>query len=71
MYASRHSSSYAWLKLEEGPQSHFNIYRLNPDTGEKIWGFYQPRVGLRSDASGTWVVVQFADEVKVLKFFSL
>ena len=71
VYGMRSSTSYAWLRLEDGPQNHFNVYRLNPRTGGTVWNYNQPRAGIKSEADHNWLMLQFGDEIQVLNFLSL
>ncbi|MDB6109365.1 MAG: Pyrrolo-quinoline quinone [Pedosphaera sp.] len=72
VYATRVSQSMAWLKLEEGPDTHFNINLLNPSTGSVIWNFHQGnRRLIKTDVQKNWILLHFDDRVMVLKFFSL
>ena len=70
VYATRSSSSYSWLHLEEGPQTHYNVYRLNPANGHTLWNYYQPTGGVRTEASQNWLMLQLGDSVQVVKYLT-
>jgi hypothetical protein len=72
VYVTRVSQVTAWLKLEEGPETHYTIRLINPSNGEEIWSHQQSnRQVVKTEAQKNWVMTQFDDGVEVLKFFSL
>jgi len=72
LYSTRVSSSQAALRLEEGPDTHYNLKLLDPATGNEIWNFHRMNQKIiRTEVQDNWIMVQFEDEVVVLKFFSL
>lgn len=72
VYTTRVSQSVAWLKLEEGPDTHFNLNLLNPSSGSVIWNFHQGnRRVIKTEVQKNWILLHFDDRVMVLKFFSL
>ena len=72
VYATRVSSSYAALRLEEGPDIHFNLNLLDPANGKVIWNYYQGnRRIVKTEVQKNWILLHFQDGVVVLKFFSL
>ncbi len=72
VYCTRHSTTIAALRLEEGPDTHFNLNLLSPSSGDAIWNFRRTnRSLLKAQVQKNWILLQFADEVLVMKFFSL
>jgi hypothetical protein len=60
------------LRLEEGPDRRFSLTLLDPATGDMIWTY--PRINhpnLKTDIQQKSILLQFDDELVVLKFFSL
>ncbi len=72
VYTTMVSQTVAWLKLEEGPDTHYNLYLISPSGGSPIWNYH---VGnhhvIRTDIQNNWIMLHLDDEVRVLKFFSL
>jgi len=50
---------------------HFRVRRLKPANGEEVWAYYQPRPPQRIEASGSRFLLQYPDEIQVVKFLSL
>jgi hypothetical protein len=50
---------------------HFRVRRLKPGNGEEVWAYYQPRPPQRMEASGSRFLLQYPDEIQVVKFLSL
>jgi outer membrane protein assembly factor BamB len=65
VYAAR-SSSGAF-----GTGTFFNIYRLNPANGKELWNFYAERWPRNTGYFGNRFMLQWKDEVQVLKFLTL
>jgi hypothetical protein len=49
----------------------FRVRRLKPSNGEEVWAYYQPRPPQRMEASGNRFLLQYPDEIQVVKFLSL
>ena len=72
LYATRISTAYAALRLEDGPDTHYNLNLLAPANGNVIWNFHRGNQRLiKTEVQKNWILVHFQDEVLVLKFFSL
>lgn len=72
LYATRVSMTYALLRLEEGPDTHYNLNLLDPSNGSLIWNYHQGnRRVIKTEVQKNWILVQMEDEVVVMKFFSL
>ncbi|MDB6067228.1 MAG: Pyrrolo-quinoline quinone [Pedosphaera sp.] len=72
LYATRVSTAYAALRLEEGPDTHFNLNLLDPSNGNVIWNYHEGnRRIIRTEVQKNWILLHFDDKVIVLKFFSL
>ncbi len=65
VYAARSSSGML------GTGSHFNLYRLNPENGKELWNYYQERWPRNTGYQGNRFMLQWKDEVQVLKFLTL
>jgi len=72
LYSTRVSTSQAALRLEEGPDTHYNLKLLDPSSGNEIWRFHRTNQHIvKTEVQKNWILVHFEDEVLVLKFFSL
>jgi outer membrane protein assembly factor BamB len=72
LYTSRVTKVMAALRLEDGPDTHYNLRLLNPANGDEIWDYHKVnRIILKTEVQQNWILLQFDDEVRVLKFFSL
>jgi outer membrane protein assembly factor BamB len=65
VYAARSSSGLY------GSGTHFNLYRLNPSNGKELWNYYQERWPRNTGYHGNHFMLQWKDEVQVLKFLTL
>lgn len=64
VYAGRSSSGVL------GSGTHFNLYRLHPTTGKAHWHYYQSRWPRNTGYHGTRFLMQWKDEVQVLRFLT-
>lgn len=72
VYATRTWQSIAALRLEDGPDTHFDLTLFSPSSGNEIWNYRRSnRALIRADVQNNWILLHFSDEVRVLKFFSL
>jgi hypothetical protein len=72
VYTTMVSQTVAWLKLEEGPDTHYNLNLISPSSGSVIWNYHVGNQSvLRTDVQGNWIMLHLDNEVRVLKFFSL
>jgi hypothetical protein len=72
LYSARVWQTQDALRLEEGPDTHFNMKLLEPSSGKMIWNY--PLLGkdlVKAEVQQNWILLQFQDQVLVLKFFSL
>jgi hypothetical protein len=49
---------------------HFRVRRLKPTNGEELWAYHQPRPPKHLEISGRRLLLQYPDEIQVVKFFS-
>ena len=54
-----------------GGGTFFNLYRLDPANGKQLWHYYQERWPRNMGYQGTSFLLQWKDEVQVLKFLTL
>jgi len=60
------------LRLEEGPDRRFSLTLLDPGTGDMIWTYPASIIPISKPTSAKKsILLQFDDELVVLKFFSL
>jgi hypothetical protein len=72
VYCTRRTSTMNVMRLEEGPDSQFNLNLVSPSSGNVIWNYHRTNRAVRkSEVQKNWILLQFADEVVVMKFFSL
>jgi outer membrane protein assembly factor BamB len=72
IYSTRQKQSFAALRLEEGPDTHFFLHLLDPGNGSEIWTYHRVNHQLVKLAiQKNWIMVHFRDQVVVMKFFSL
>ena len=71
VYEAGSAVASALLHLGQGEQYDFNIYRLDPADGRELWRYYQPKRAVGGAAEKTWILIQFPDELQVLRFYSL
>jgi len=72
LYSAREWQTQDALRMEDGPDNNFNVKLLRPDNGDSVWNY--PVTGktvLKTEFQQNWILVQFDDEVRVVKFFSL
>jgi hypothetical protein len=71
LYATRVSMTYALLRLEEGPDTHYNLNLVDPSNGSLIWNYHQGNHPvMKTEVQKNWILLQMDDEVVVLKFFT-
>ena len=72
LYTTWVTRTQSALKLEEGPDVHYNLDLLNPSSGSVIWNFHVDNQYIRqTEVQQNWILLRFADKLYVLKFFSL
>ena len=72
LYSTRMWQTQDPLKLEEGPDSHFNLKLLEPSNAKMIWNYPVTNKRLvKAEVQKNWILLQFEDRVVVLMFFSL
>jgi len=72
LYSTWTTQSQSALKLEEGPDIHYNLNLLSPASGGIIWNFHvHNQLILKTEIEQNWILLHFADSIYVLKFFSL
>jgi hypothetical protein len=72
VYGTWVSRVFAALKIEEGGDRIYNLNLISPSTGRRIWNYRAAnRQILRTQVQQNWILLQFDDEMMVLKFFSL
>jgi len=72
LYCTYVSQTQAALKLEEGPDTHFNLNLLNPGNGSVIWNYHVDNHFIQeTDVQQNWIMLRFEHKLVVLKFFSL
>ena len=50
---------------------HSRVYRLDPDSGKELWEYYRSKPPQKIEPRENRVLLQYGNEVGVLKFFSL
>jgi hypothetical protein len=72
LYSTWTTQTQSALKLEEGPDLHYNLDLLSPANGGIIWNFHvdNQRI-LKTEIEQNWILLHFEDSIYVLKFFSL
>jgi outer membrane protein assembly factor BamB len=72
LYATLIATLQSPLKLETGPDVHFNLRLLDPSNGRQIWEYQKINDPLvKTQVQNNWILLQFEDGVTVMKFFSL
>lgn len=72
LYSARTWQTQDPLKLEEGPDTHFNIKLLNSGSGTEVWNYpVHGKPLITAGVQKNWILLQFPDQVMVLKFFTL
>jgi hypothetical protein len=60
------------LRFEEGPDTHFTLKLLQSSDGKMVWNHVLDKKDLvKVEVQKNWILLQFDDQVAVLKFFSL
>jgi outer membrane protein assembly factor BamB len=60
------------LRFEEGPDTHFTFKLHERDNGKMIWNHVLDNKQLiKVEVQKNWILLQFVDQVAVMKFFSL
>ncbi len=72
LYSARVWQTQDALRLEEGPDTHFNFKLLEPADGKMVWNYplFNKQL-IKAEVRQNWILLQFQDRVLVLKFFSL
>jgi outer membrane protein assembly factor BamB len=71
LYSARVWQTQDPLRLEEGPDTHFNFKLLEPSAGKMVWNYPLPAKELvKAEVQQNWILLQFQDQVQVLKFFT-
>jgi len=72
LYSSRVWQTQDPLRFEEGPDTHFTFKLLQPANGKMIWNHVLDNKHLvKAEVQQNWILLQFEDQVAVMKFFSL
>jgi len=72
LYSSRAWQTQDALRLEEGPDTHFTFKLLQPADGKMIWNHVlDNKHFVKAEVQQNWILLQFEDQVAVMKFFSL
>jgi PQQ-like domain len=71
VYIGKVSTMMVALRLEDGPDYHYNFYRLDPSSGKIMWNYFQTKPGMSAEVNQNWIMIEFKDELQVLKFLSL
>ena len=50
---------------------HHRIYRIDPSNGKYIWQYYQPQAPRRIDVQKNRLLLQYADEIRVLSYLTM
>jgi hypothetical protein len=56
---------------EDRSPIHHRILRLDPGKGREVWEFYRPKVPNSIEPKGNRILLQYKNEIQMLKFFSL
>jgi hypothetical protein len=51
--------------------THHRIYRLDPGNGKYLWQYYQPQAPKRMDVQNNRLLLQYANEVRVLSYLTI
>ncbi len=72
LYSSRVWQTQDPLRFEEGPDTHFTFKLLQSADGKMIWNHVLDNKHLvKAEIQQNWILLQFEDQVAVMKFFSL
>jgi hypothetical protein len=72
LYSSRVWQTQDPLRLEEGPDTHFTFKLVQPANGKMIWNHVlDNKLLIKAEVQNNWILLQFEDQVSVMKFFSL
>jgi outer membrane protein assembly factor BamB len=72
LYSERVWQTQDPLKFEEGPDTHFTFKLLERDSGKMVWNHVlDNKALLKAEVQKNWILLQFQDQVTVMKFFSL
>ena len=72
LYSTREWQEQDPLRMEDGPDNNFNIKLLHASSGDPIWTYPLAKKTLvKAEVQQNWILLQFTDGVRVLKFFSL
>ncbi|PYJ79425.1 MAG: hypothetical protein DME22_25490 [Verrucomicrobia bacterium] len=50
---------------------HHRIYRIDPGNGKYIWEYYQPQAPRRIYVQKNRLLLQYADEIRVLSYLTM
>lgn len=59
------------LHPDQEATTHFRIYRLDPDTGQRLWEYYQPQSPVAMDLRKNNLLLQFTNELQFISYTAL
>jgi hypothetical protein len=72
LYSTMASTAMAALHLEDGPDRHYYLNLLDPKNGHDIWSIHRGNEHIfKTEMQNNWILIQFREELIVMKFFSL
>jgi cytoskeletal protein RodZ len=72
LYSARVWQTQDPLRFEEGPDTHFTFKLHERDNGKMVWNHVLDNKHLiKAEVQQNWILLQFEDQVSVMKFFSL
>jgi len=71
VYATKSTIDLSIALNPENTGTHFRVIRIDPKTGSRLWTYYQPQTAMSLDFTNNLILLQFPEEVQVLKFTSL
>jgi hypothetical protein len=72
LYSTRSWQIQDPLRLEEGPDTLFNIKLVKPSDGNAIWTYPVPgKHPTGTQIQEKWILLKFREKIIVLNFFSL
>jgi len=71
VYATKSTFDLTLALHPENGSAHFRVIRLDPKTGKRIWTYYQPQEARALDFMDNVILLEFSDQIQVLKYMSL
>jgi len=68
VYSTNAKIDFTAMLNPENETVHFRVFRINPKTGARLWTYYQPQQPVAMDFHENMLLLQYTNEVQLLKY---